>query len=276
MWSIARRPRWIAALFLALGIAAGFAGLGQWQVSRSVADATVIARATEDVVPLSSLAKPQSPVRTASAGQMVSFDGTIVPGDLSVLSDRVNGGTRGYWVMAHVVVEDGASVAVALGWSKTRSGADAASATSASVLSSAPGTAVPFVGRYLASEAPQEGNFEAGERSTPSVAALINEWSKVPDGVYGGYVVSADAPAGLAAIDSPRPDDEVTLNWLNLFYAVEWAVFAVFAVFLWYRLVKDAFERETEEAAEAAEAADAAEVAEAGQAATEAAELRPN
>ena len=36
MWSVARRPRWIAALILALGVAAGFAALGQWQVGRAV------------------------------------------------------------------------------------------------------------------------------------------------------------------------------------------------------------------------------------------------
>ena len=38
------------------------------------------------------------------------------------------------------------------------------------------------------------------------------------------------------------------LNWLNVFYAVEWVVFAGFAVFLWYRLVRDAVERERDEA----------------------------
>ena len=40
-WTIARRPRWIAALLLCLGVAAGFAALGQWQLSRSVDNATV-------------------------------------------------------------------------------------------------------------------------------------------------------------------------------------------------------------------------------------------
>jgi hypothetical protein len=44
----------------------------------------------------------------------------------------------------------------------------------------------------------------------------------------------------------------VALNWLNVFYAVEWVVFAGFAIFLWYRLVRDAVEREREAAEEAA------------------------
>ena len=42
------------------------------------------------------------------------------------------------------------------------------------------------------------------------------------------------------------------MNWLNVFYALEWVVFAGFAVFLWFRLVKDAVEREKDLAAEAA------------------------
>jgi hypothetical protein len=44
-----------------------------------------------------------------------------------------------------------------------------------------------------------------------------------------------------------RPTNDVSLNWLNVFYAIEWALFAGFAVYLWYRLVKDAYEREEED-----------------------------
>ena len=34
------------------------------------------------------------------------------------------------------------------------------------------------------------------------------------------------------------------LNWLNIFYAAEWAVFAIFAIVIWYRTVRDAWTRE--------------------------------
>jgi len=257
VWSVARRPRWIAALALALVIAAAFAALGQWQISRSIIDATVIERDTETVVTLEELTPPQQSVTEQVAGHMVSFDGTVVPGDSTVLTGRINGGETGFWVMQHVVTSTGASVAVASGWSATREGADDATAPTMGIAA-----LVPFVGRYLPPEAPQESDFENGERNTPSVAALINEWSVAPETVYGGYVVSAEAPAGLEAIDSPSPEDEVTINWLNIFYAAEWVVFAIFAVFLWFRLVRDAWEREVEFAAEdAAEAKAAAEAA---------------
>ncbi len=77
------------------------------------------------------------------------------------------------------------------------------------------------------------------------MAAMVNLWSEVdPGGVYNGYIVANTPVAGLEKIDSPRPSQEVELNWLNLFYAAEWVIFAGFAVFLWWRLVRDVWERE--------------------------------
>ena len=58
--------------------------------------------------------------------------------------------------------------------------------------------------------------------------------------------------AGLDAISSPPPEQTSELNWLNVFYAVEWVVFAGFAIYLWYRLVRDAVERERDAAEGAA------------------------
>ena len=43
------------------------------------------------------------------------------------------------------------------------------------------------------------------------------------------------------------PTEESSVNWLNIFYAIEWIVFAGFAFFMWYRLAKDAWEKEAEQ-----------------------------
>jgi hypothetical protein len=137
-------------------------------------------------------------------------------------------------------VPGGASLAVALGWAETRDDADAAIAS----LEQSP-PASEMVGRYLPSESPQETDFENGQRSVLAVPELINLWTVAPDGVYGGYVVAAEAPAGLDEIDSPKPLSEVSLNLLNIFYAAEWVIFAGFAIYLWYRLVRDEWEAET-------------------------------
>ncbi|MGV8885911.1 MAG: SURF1 family protein [Microbacteriaceae bacterium] len=251
MWQVARRPRWIGALVLCLAIAAGFAALGQWQISRSVEDGTIIDRDSETIVPLEQIAEPQATITTRAAGQRVSFTASTVDGDWVIVGERSNAGVAGYWVIAHALVgaddAQGAtdatapSLAVALGWAPTRQAA-------ASVIATSPRLDGSFTGRFLATEPPAEDDFENGEQQAVSVAALINQWVDAPSSVYGGYVVLDEAPAGLDTIDSPVPTSEVTLNWLNIFYAVEWAVFAVFAVFLWFRLVKDEWQRELEDA----------------------------
>ena len=259
VWTVARRPRWIAALALALVVAAGFAGLSQWQLARAVATGTVIARDTETVVPLEDVAKPQSPVTDRANAQLVTVAGRWNPGDYSIVSDRLDKGRSGYWVVGHfsTAFDSGttAGLAVAVGWSANR-----ASATSAltALERDASLSAAPITGRYIPAEGPQDSDFEHRKLSTMTPGAFLNTW-KSPDaaGVYGGYLTSAVASAGLTRIDSPKPSSDVEVNLLNVFYAVEWVVFAGFAIFLWYRLVRDAWERERDEAAET-DAADSA------------------
>ena len=246
---MARRPRWIGALVLALAIAAAFAALGQWQLERSFERGAPPAEQTETPVPLSSIATPQQPMPESTIGQLVEVTGEFVPADYSVLSDRSNFADAGYWVVGHAVTSDGASLAVALGWS-----VDADAAASAIQTLKADPPAPLISGRYLPSEAPIQSDFEAGRQSALAVPELINVWSVVPDGVYSGYVISSQPVAGLDLIDAPQPSTETTLNLLNLFYAVEWVIFGGFAIFLWYRLVRDAIEEEDEASAEAAKA----------------------
>lgn len=233
-WTIARRPRWIAALALALGVAAAFAALGQWQLERSLETAVVHERDTETPVPLSSLAEPQQVMTTEASGRVVTVSGTWVPGDEVLVTSRLSGddgsgtaGEPGDWVVRHLVTEQGASLAVVAGF--VRPGA------SIPTLPQGPET---ITGRYVPSESPQTSDFEAGERSTIAVAELINLWSEV-DTVYSGYVVLSEAPTGLSTVSAPPPEAEVELNLLNLFYAIEWVIFGGFAIYLWWRLVRD-------------------------------------
>jgi len=195
VWSVARRPRWIAALVLALGIAAGFAALGQWQVGRAVQTGTVVVIPDETVTPLAKVATPQKEVTDRAAGQIVSVVGRRVSGDTYVVSDRVNFGVTGYWVIGHVVARNGASVAVALGWTKTRAKADAAAGT---LSAGAPTSTI--VGRYQPTEPPDQEDFEHNARSVVSIPWLINEWKTVTPTAYGGYIVDNVAPAGLTKI----------------------------------------------------------------------------
>ncbi len=256
VWTVARRPRWIAALTLALVVAAGFAGLSQWQLARAVATGTVIERNTETSVPVENVAKPQAPVTSRANAQVVTATGRWNAGDYSLVSNRLNRGVMGYWVVGHFSagLDSGttAGLAVAVGWSVDRAGATSALKALGKEASLA---VVPIEGRYIPAEGPQDSDFEHGKLSTMTPGAFLNTW-KTPDaaGVYGGYLTSAVAAPGLTRIDSPKPSSDVEVNLLNIFYAVEWVVFAGFAIFLWYRLVRDAWEREQEEAAEASAA----------------------
>ena len=269
VWTVARRPRWIAALVLALLVAAGFAGLSQWQLARAIATGTVIERDTETAVRLQDVAQPQSPVTDRATAQLVTVTGRWNAVYYSIVSDRLNAGTAGYWVVGHFSAElapgaagSGAAdpgatagLAVAIGWSADRAGAASALTTlgSEAKRSEASESSVSITGRYIPAEGPQDSDFERGKLSTMTPGAFLNTW-KIPDaaGVYGGYLTSAVAASGLTRIDSPKPSSAVELNLLNIFYAVELVVFAGFAIFLWYRLVRDTWEREQEEAAEAA------------------------
>lgn len=258
-WAVARRPRWIAALVLALAIAAGFAALGQWQLSRAVeANEVAASSTTETPVALDGFAQPQTAVTTTQDGQKVTATGTLVASDTAVLSNRQQNGAGGWWLVARAVTTAGgapASVIVALGWAPTEDLARAA-------IPSLPTGTIPLDGRYLAGESPTESDYQKGEHSALSPAELANQWADDPGAMFDGYIVLGTATPGLQTISAPPPSDDTGLNLLNLFYALEWAVFAGFAVYLWYRLVRDVVEAQKLESMATAptEAAETAKV----------------
>ena len=254
------RPRWLLALLLALAIAAAFALLGRWQLERAIASGEVVERSTETVQPLPDTVSPDGPPRESATGQLVAVDGSFVPGDDVLISERLNEGERGFWVVSRFATVATASVpvstiAVARGWAATEAEARAAIAE---LSAQTAGLQQTVTGRFVPSEAPAVPDEDADPRTqtTVSTAALINQWADFTDqSVYAGYIVDTDAAANLTVIDSPVPSSDAAVNWLNIFYALEWAVFAGFAVFLWYRLVRDDWERREEQAAiDAAEA----------------------
>ncbi|TDW29622.1 SURF1 family protein [Cryobacterium psychrophilum] len=246
-----RRPRWVLALLLALAIAAGFAVLGHWQLARAIESGVVVERSTEVVQPLTDVVQPSRASTQVSTGQMVTFEATVVPGDEQLISKRFNGDELGFWVVSHyVTTPDAAHIAVARGWSVDEAGARAVMDD----LAQDAATPVTITGRFLPGEAPElpDAAGPSSVQTTVAPSALINLWANFTDQpVFTGYIVDAVAPTGLATIDSPVPEIGASLNWLNIFYAIEWVVFAGFAVFIWFRLVRDAVEREQEDVEEA-------------------------
>ncbi|GAB3800801.1 hypothetical protein GCM10028798_15850 [Humibacter antri] len=250
------RPKWIAALVFALAIAAAFAWLGQWQLERAVQSGHVVEHPTETVMPLNAVATVNAPPTDAGVGQLVRTRGTFASQDYGMLAGRLNDGTAGYWVIARFtpsaddVKGNTAQLAVARGWAPTAQKAKAAIGR----LEAQDPTTVTLAGRLLPSEAPEapKANTDPFVMKDMSVSALVNLWHGIGDSdIYSSYLVEhGTPPAGLDSIYSPPPIVQATVDWLNIFYAAEWAIFAGFAIFLWYRLVKDAWEKQREDAEE--------------------------
>jgi hypothetical protein len=97
---------------------------------------------------------------------------------------------------------------------------------------------------------------DPGEATAVSVAELINYWevSSYPGFVAATAEIAGGADVSPAAVPGdllplqigPQPPAQ-QINWLNLFYSLEWVVFAGFALFIWWRLVKDDHHRDLEE-----------------------------
>ncbi|WP_244632430.1 SURF1 family cytochrome oxidase biogenesis protein [Microbacterium sp. Se63.02b] len=186
-------------------------------------------------------------------GQRVEASGTWIPGDFIVVSSRFNDGVQGYWVTGQLRVAERTSIAVAIGWAPDRETADAAVEE---LEAGVDGTEVPVAGRIISDEGPQvPPQSDPYQLDRMSSAALLSRWHDIEQlDVYRPYLASTTASAGLVDISSPAPEEMSPVNWLNVFYAVEWAIFAGFAFYLWYRLAKDAWEREVEEFEDAAAA----------------------
>lgn len=258
MWKTALKPRWIAGFVFAIAISGVFVLLSQWQFGRSTQPEAPVNPATEKVQPLTGTLQPGEFFHGTDADQMVSARGTYDPEKQVLVPDRLHDGKPGYWVVSAFAVDGAPALAgaaaspqtwipVARGWV-----ADPADAPAP------PSGAVELTGRLLPSEAPLPKTApQPGQATAVSVAELINYWevSSYPGFVAATAEVAGGADVSPAAVPGdllpleigPQPPGQ-QINWLNLFYSLEWVVFAGFALFIWWRLVKDDYHRDLEEA----------------------------
>ena len=260
MWKTALKPRWIAGFVFAIAVSGVFVLLSQWQFERSTSPEVPTNPATEQVQPLTETLQPGEFFHGTDADQMVSAQGSYDPSKQLLVPGRLHDGKTGYWVVSAFAVNGapaltGAAaspqtwIPVARGWVAEPGEAPAP-----------PSGTLELTGRLLPSEAPVPGTApKPGEATAVSVAELINYWevSSYPGfvaataEVANGVDLSAAAvPGDLLALDiGPQPPAQ-QINWLNLFYSLEWVVFAGFALFIWWRLVKDDYHRDLEESLE--------------------------
>jgi cytochrome oxidase assembly protein ShyY1 len=257
VWKTALKPRWIAGFVFAIAVSGVFVLLSQWQFGRSTQPEVPTTPATEQVQPLTEILQPGEFFHGTDADQMVSALGSYDPAKQLLVPGRLHDGETGYWVVTAFAVNGapaltGAAaspqtwIPVARGWVAEPGDAPAP-----------PSGSLELTGRLLPSEAPVPGTSpKPGEATAVSVAELINYWevSSYPGfvaataEVAGGVDVSpAAVPGELLPLDiGPQPPAQ-QINWLNLFYSLEWVVFAGFALFIWWRLVKDDHHRDLEE-----------------------------
>lgn len=247
------RPQWIGLLLLCLVVAGVFAWLGQWQLGRAIDTDPPPPGLTEEVRPLADVVAPGEYLPEPIVGQRVTAEGSWIPGDFIVVESRFNDGVEGYWVTGQLRLAEPAeptSIAVAVGWAPTLEEAQDAAALLDGEASASSGETVTVTGRLISDEGPVPPRPGADPQTLTrmSPAALLGRWHDVAElDVYRPYLASEEAPASLVDISSPAPDEGSGVNWLNIFYAVEWAIFAGFAFYLWYRLARDAWEREVED-----------------------------
>ncbi len=247
------RPRWLALLAFSLVVAGALAWLGQWQLGRAIDTAPSEPGQTEIVRPLADVAQPGQYLADPLVGQRVEATGQWIPGDFLVVASRYNDDVEGYWVTGQLRLDgvpSPTSIAVALGWTQDAAAAQSAANELEAQVSADPNTSTTVTGRLIADEGPARppAGTDPQTMTRMSPAVLLGRWHDI-DGVavYRPYLASQTAIGSVDAIDSPAPDERSRVNWLNIFYAAEWAIFAGFALYLWYRLARDAWEKEVED-----------------------------
>ena len=220
-FSIARQPKWIGALVLSLLVAAVFAAFGQWQLERTF---------TKD-----------QPAQQAYNTEEVSVK--IDTKNIYIVSNRLQKGQSGFWLIGNSIDENKKSLTIAFGWSADL--AEVQSERSALRASGLEKFETRLEGVFIPPEAPlQQQNSLPYVFDSLSLAQLVNAYS--PDkainsqpeilALNGSSQASAWPP--LQAIDITY-DQGQRINWLSAFYFLEWVLFAGFALFLWWRLVRD-------------------------------------
>jgi hypothetical protein len=247
-FSVARRPKWIGGLLFALAVAAVFALLGQWQLERTF---TVIEPESdnEQVLVLNQIAFPGEPITAEAANVLVSANIFLDQSNVFIVANRLQQSgeeiIEGYWLISKsgALLADNdttGSLTVAIGFSESLELAEKARVElQEAILAQA---FLESTGRYLQTEGPVAivDSDKPYVLESLSLAQLVNLYSGEPVQSFAGFLaLDAEPGFGLERIDLPPQQAGTQVNWLTLFYALEWVLFGAFAVFLWWRLVED-------------------------------------
>jgi surfeit locus 1 family protein len=249
-WQVARRPRWLAGLAIAMLIAVVFSLLGQWQLSRSFSTVGQ-ADPNPEPVPLNELVEPGGLVFREILDLPATAEVAIDQSNLYIVGNRIQVDeneqtTTGFWLVANsqaLVEEELVSLTLALGFSDDLEQVRSARDELAEAFLVA--AFMPITGLVEPTEAPRD-NLEPDVLGSLSLAQLVNLYSSEPLVSYPIFLIADELGTiqGLEPITIGLQSETVEINWLTLFYAIEWALFALAAFYIWARLVADARARE--------------------------------
>ena len=208
----------------------------QWQLSRTF-NVVGVSQAQQSAKPLENFAIPGEVVPGAY-DSLATAQVVIDKGNVYVVENRIqlreSEQVEGYWVIANSTTPEGASLTLALGFSE--SVPDLARLE-------IPSGELQITGLVEPSDPPREAEEFLG---SVALAELINVYGLEPGPSYPVYlIVQEGADVGLERISIGLREQELEVNWLTAFYAVEWLFFALAAFYLWWRLVQDQRLRES-------------------------------
>ena len=259
MLKLALTPKWIMALIGSVLMGLVFAALAQWQISRSILPTSSETYSKIVYQNIDQVIQPNQPYTFQELDSKTKVLSEVIvrsvqhPQGAVLVNNRIQlDGSRGSWIVIPVDT-DKARLFVAVAFvPETMDPSEALN----KVKSMPPRNySSLLVGRYLPSEAPVEAS-EIGFESM-SVAQLLNQGDDI-ELAYSGFLAITRpniyvSQTGLEQITIGLAKADTGLNWLSVFYALEWIFFALFGLFMWWRLLADSYKKQQLELAESTE-----------------------
>lgn len=237
-FQVARRPKWIGVLLLMALVAAVFAGLMQWQLSRTFT-VVGISEAEQAPRPLNEFAMPGE-VFPNSFDRLATVEVELDKENTNIVANRIQlrdgQQVNGYWLLVNSkVLENDASLTLAIAFSE-----DPKELMEFEI----PEGKLFITGYVEPSEPVRDGGDYLG---SVALSDLVNRYFTEPTPSYPIYlIVQSGIETDLEKIEIGIQSEQVEINWLTAFYAIEWLFFALAAFYLWWRLVQDQVLRERE------------------------------
>ncbi len=234
-----RKVRWghvVPAAVLAAGAIAVCGGLGLWQWERASEQGEV--RQPLPPAPITEVAEPASPM-AAAVGREVWAKGSYAVDDAALVFGREVEGEPAVLVVRPFTVDlaDGgtpqtATLPIVVGWLAP----DEVATFDPTVpqLTTVEGHIRSGEGAAPArdpDEVPPAGSFWA-DRLSPAV--LAQYWDAP---LYSGMLTASEPEDGLRAL--PEPEEERSLDFRSVAYAIEWWLFGGFFAFIAFRWMRD-------------------------------------